>query len=638
MIREYIQNKRPAFFTRLSNLIILQFLFIFAAVGLLFLYPVEEKISSTDLIKLEERFVLIAEKVSDCYTKNKIEACAGILEKEFKKSFAGLDYISSNVYMADVDTKLNSIFKSEYQQKFAFDNFDRKFILSELIKADDHLIQSIPSTQKLVYYFTFDISPTQKALIAAEFDHHYFVTSRDKVLYIFGLLFLGGILITLLTIYLINKRIREPLSRIMKGLEKTTQGDLYYMVETNKDTELNKLTESFNKMSRTLWDNDQKLKKNNKHLVESNRNLLDSREYLRKILDNSTSSIITTDLNGVIQLFNDTADEQFILSAEKAGGSQIENLFTDDYDISSFDYESQQEVEVVCKKSDKTVFPAFVILAPIYDSENEISALLYVIRDISESKSIHNMMIKMDRYYTKGEMAGDIAHEINNFLAILSGNIELMPIILKKNDPEKIKSKLELMKKQVDRIVNFTDGLLEANDGDDSFVQVDMNQLIVAVKDFLQPQNLFDFIEIKTECADNIPLVHTNIGQVRQLFVNLIYNAGEELVDQDGDKSIRVITELIGDADNQTVTVTVKDNGPGVAKENVGYLFNKRFTTKPYGHGISLVACKKIVDTHFGSIVYKYENGASFTVVLPIKQDVEENNDTASHEINSLYA
>lgn len=638
MITREFHAKKPPFFTRLSNLIILQILFIFAAFGLLFLYPVKEEIATTDPSIIEEKFELLAETIRNCNEKKEIKTCSDELKKTFKKSFSHLDCLSSNVYVYDSNGVVVSLPCSGFMDEYKYTNFDKNYIHFALLKSENHLMQTIPSTQNIVYYYTFDLTDTQKGLLAAEFEHHYFVTSENKVLYTFGLLFLGGILISLLTIYLINKRIREPLARLMKGFEKTTQGDIYYMVETNKDIELNKLSESFNKMSRTLWDNDQRLKRYNQRLVDANKNLLDSREFLQKILNNSTSSIITTSPDGIIQVFNETAGEHFELSSKKAIGSHIKNYFTDDLDFNSLDIESQEEVEVVCKKSDGTVFPAFLLLAPIYDSNINISFHLYVLRDITESKSIHNMMIKMDRYYTKGEMAGDIAHEINNFLAILAGNIELMPLILKKNDPEKIKNKLELMKKQVDRIVNFTDGLLEANDGDESFVQVDINQLLKAVKSFLQPQNLFDYIAIETDLSEDIPLVHTNIGQIRQLFVNLVYNAGEAICEIEGTKIILISAKLTGEEDNKTVTITVKDNGPGLAKENIDYLFNKRFTTKPHGHGISLVACQKIVDSHFGLLKYRYDNGALFTVVLPITQNVEEQTEPTQSDSNSIYA
>ncbi len=635
MIRKFLNIKKPAFFTRLSNLIILQVLFVFAAFGLLFLYPVEEKITTADPSILEEKFASIAEKIIDCNKKEDLKSCAAILESSFKSSLSHLDYISSNIYILDNNEDLKPLIEVGRELE---NESEKGLVISELLKTESHLIQSIPSTQIIVYYYTFNLNSSQHALLVAEFGHHYFVTSRDKVLYIFGLLFLGGILVSLLTVYLINKRISEPLARIMKGLEKTTQGDLYYMVETDKDIELNKLTESFNTMSKTLWDNDQKLKKYNQKLIDSNSKLLSSREFLRKILDNSTGSIITTTPDGIIQVFNETAGEDFILSTEEAVGSHIKNLFTDDFDMKTLDHNFQNELEVICKRNDGTVFSAFLLIAPIYDNDFNISSHLYIISDISESKSIHNMMIRMDRYYTKGEMAGDIAHEINNFLAILSGNIELMPLLLKKNDPEKIQKKLELMKKQVDRIVNFTDGLLEANDGDETFIQVDMNQLLEAVKAFLQPQNLFDYIEIKTEYADNIPLVHTNIGQIRQLFVNLIYNAGEALCEKEGDKIIVVKSELTGDAENKTVTITVSDNGPGVVNVNIDYLFQKRFTTKSHGHGISLVACKKIIDTHSGSIKYSYQGGALFTVVLPVNQIVEVQDYINLQNSTSSYA
>ncbi len=627
MISEKLRQKRPAFFTRLSNLILLQVFFIFAAFGLLFLYPVEEEITTANPSVIESKFKIIGEEIAKCSQQEKVTSCQSMLEKSFQTSMNHLDYLNSNVFILDSNQVIISLLTLDENDYNSADYYNQKIIKSELLRSGEHLLQNIPSTQNIVYYYTFHLNKTQKALFVVEFEHHYFVTSESKVLYVFGLLFLGGILISLLTIYLIRKRVQEPLARLMKGFEKTTQGDLYYMVETNKDAELNKLTESFNKMSQTLWDKDQKLKKYNSRLKEVNNKLMNSRQHLRKVLDNSSSSIITTSPDGIVQMFNETASEHFQLSTEQAVGVDINNLFADGFNFKILDDNSQDQIEVVCKRNDGTVFPAFLLFAPIYDNELNLSAWLYVMQDITESKTIHNMMVQMDRYYVKGEMAGDIAHEINNFLAILSGNIELMPLILKKNDPEKITKKLELMKKQVDRIVNFTDGLLEANDGDDSFVQVDMNQLLLAVKSFLQPQNLFDYVEIEMELSDELPLVYTQIGHVRQMFVNLVYNAGESIESLEGEKSIKIKSILTGSDDNKTVTITVSDNGAGVAKENREYLFKKRFTTKAHGHGISLVACQKIVDTHSGTLEYEYNDGASFRVVLPVHQDVEQSDE-----------
>ena len=638
MIFQYIKKIRPAFFTRLSNLIILQILFLFVAFGLLFLFPVEEEVSSKNPIQFEKKFKHISLDLKDCLRGSGSSACNALLRSELDLMFKELDYVSANLFVLDSQQNVTILLKDNKNQLAGTEAFNLNFIKAELLKSDDHLLQTIPSTQKLMYYYTFEIDNNQKALLAIEFEHHYIVTSKDKVLYTFGLLFLGGVLVSLLTVYLINKRIREPLAHILNGLEKTTQGDLYYMVETNKDKELNKLTESFNHMSRTLWKKDQKLKQYNNKLLEINTNLVNSKEFLRKILDNSSVSIITTNTQGIIKVFNETASEHFAISIDKALGMHISELFTHEVDPTTFDNRSDLEVEVVCKKSDNTVFPAFVRVASLFDSDLQIVSYLYVIQDISESKSTHNVMIQMNRYFTKGEMAGDIAHEINNFLAILSGNIELMPLILKKNDPEKINAKLELMKKQVDRIVNFTDGLLEANDGDESFIQVDMNQLVMAVKSFLQPQNLFDYIEIKTNLSDNIPLVHTNIGQIRQLLVNLIYNSGEALVRMENEKFIEISTSLTGSETDGTVTIIVKDNGPGIASENIDYIFHKRFTTKPHGNGISLLACQKIIESHSGSISYSYENGAVFTIILPITQEIDSTVEQQNQKSESLFA
>ncbi|UCC44760.1 MAG: hypothetical protein JSU65_02190, partial [Candidatus Zixiibacteriota bacterium] len=62
---------------------------------------------------------------------------------------------------------------------------------------------------------------------------------------------------------------------------------------------------------------------------------------------------------------------------------------------------------------------------------------------------------------------------------------------------------------------------------------------------------------------------------------------------------------------------------PGVNDGKIDCLFKERFTTKRKGHGIGLVTCQRIADGHNGSIEYSYEDGAVFTVFLPLSRDQE---------------
>jgi two-component system sporulation sensor kinase A len=217
-------------------------------------------------------------------------------------------------------------------------------------------------------------------------------------------------------------------------------------------------------------------------------------------------------------------------------------------------------------------------------------------------------------------MAGDIAHEINNFLTILSGNLELLPLLIKKDNPEKLKSKLELMRSTLTRISSFTEGLMDVGEAENNFVKADVNQLIQTVITFLQPQNKFDEIVFETELATDIPLVELDQGKIQQVLVNLINNGAEAMAQIERDKKLKLATSYSEQEGMPRVIISIKDNGDGIPEEKQDILFDKRFTTKRKGHGIGLITCYKLIQAHKGHIKYSNDNGVRFDIELPVSQ------------------
>ena len=447
---------------------------------------------------------------------------------------------------------------------------------------------------------------------------------------------MASTLVSLLLVYFLQNRFREPLRHLITCFEKTAEGELYYMVEMNSDRELLRLTTAFNNMSKKLQSNKQSLLNYNNELESSNRMLSESREFLGTLIDSSPTGIISANPEGKIMVFNRKACELFGYENSEMIGKNINCLFNNSLEEikqRQKDKMIDNSLEALCCRRDSTIFPAFVIMSPVIDKEGVITAYLYLIKDISSSKSFQDMMIRLDRYYTRGEMAGDIAHEINNFLAILSGNVELMPLFLKRGEMEKIDKKLDLMKQTIDKIATFTDGLMDVNEGRIRFEKADINQLVQTVLAFLKPQNKFDDIEIITELSNELPLVEIDIGQIQQLLVNIVYNASEALEIEQEKKNIWIKTALVKDQPAPFVKITVHDNGPGVMKDKENWLFEKRFTTKTRGHGIGLITCKKIGDVHNASLTYHTEKGACFVVEIPVnhipsdsENQIRENN------------
>ncbi|HWR81759.1 MAG TPA: ATP-binding protein, partial [Candidatus Deferrimicrobium sp.] len=227
-------------------------------------------------------------------------------------------------------------------------------------------------------------------------------------------------------------------------------------------------------------------------------------------------------------------------------------------------------------------------------------------------------------YYTRGEMAGEVAHEINNYLAVLSGNLELLPLFWARQDEEKFRQKLAVMKQTVDKIARFSEALPESDPDTAVFEMTDLNQLVQNTVSFLKPQNKFDKIEMTTSLRPDLPWVEVDAGQINQVLVNILTNSAEALKERDSPKRISVTISPAGAAPLLKVQIEIVDNGPGVLPDKEGLLFAKRFTTRRKGTGIGLITCRKIVEAHGGSIEYRFADGAVFRIELPLRQNHRE--------------
>jgi signal transduction histidine kinase len=122
-------------------------------------------------------------------------------------------------------------------------------------------------------------------------------------------------------------------------------------------------------------------------------------------------------------------------------------------------------------------------------------------------------------------------------------------------------------------------------------------------------------IKIELQKDPNLPNVEHDIGQIHQLFLNLLLNAVQSI---EGTGAVRVeISSLKGDA-----AIVVIDTGRGIAPEHLPNIFRPFFTTKRGGTGLGLSLARRIVEEHHGRIEVTSEvgKGTTFLVVLPLRQ------------------
>lgn len=239
--------------------------------------------------------------------------------------------------------------------------------------------------------------------------------------------------------------------------------------------------------------------------------------------------------------------------------------------------------------------------------------------DITERKRVEEEELKARKIESLGVLAGGIAHELNNYLTAILGNVSFVREFLKVD--EKASSRLARAEKALSLARSLTYRLLTFASGG-SPVKKTIN-----VGDKLREAAGFALRTSKADCAflisDHLRAADADEGQIRQAFVNMIRNADEAL---GGNGSIEIRAENVsveaGSASlpkGDYVKVSVKDNGAGIPEEDLKRIFDPYFTTKEKRSGLGLSVAYSIIKAHNGHIEVDSSpgRGTVFSVYIP---------------------
>ena len=281
-----------------------------------------------------------------------------------------------------------------------------------------------------------------------------------------------------------------------------------------------------------------------------------------------------------------------------------------------------ENVELAVLRKDGSEFPAEISISICEASAGTL--YLAIINDISERKETERKKREQEqkaqqasRLATISDMASGIAHEINNPLTGVIGFSQLLA--QGENNPEDVRNYARLISDSGQRVASIVDSLLTfSHQNKPQRKYVNINDIIkVALK--LQSHKLETAsVEVITFLAPALPCTMADAAQLQQVFLNLFSNAEAEMKKAHGKGKLQVKTEVI----NNTIRISFKDDGPGIAPENMDRIFDPFFTTREVGKGtgLALSYCHGIITEHNGRIYAKSSlgHGATFTVELPI--------------------
>ncbi len=263
-------------------------------------------------------------------------------------------------------------------------------------------------------------------------------------------------------------------------------------------------------------------------------------------------------------------------------------------------------------------------------------AIMITVRDITESRAIDEKLNRAERMASVGTLAAGVAHEINNPLAYVTTNIaycmeriryieELLEgNAIRLGSPASLRAMLRPMEQalteahqgtsRVATIVRDLRALTREDKETDSTIDV---QTVLQSAVHMSESETRYRCQVSTD-VDRVGGVLGNETRLAQIFLNLIVNAAQAFVSDDKERNrIRISAHEVDD----TCVIEIKDNGPGIAPENLKRIFDPFFTTKPVGvgTGLGLSICHGLIESMAGSISVQSEMGVGTTFKVQLR-------------------
>jgi PAS domain S-box-containing protein len=389
--------------------------------------------------------------------------------------------------------------------------------------------------------------------------------------------------------------ISRPLIDLAQATKRVTdERDYTIRVTTDSSDEVGVLFTGFNRMLGQIQQRKEERDRAESALRES--------EHRYRVLVESSPEVIVLEQENKIIYGNLASARVTGYSPEELQNKSVRELLQQSMENST---EALPQEAVMIRKDGARVDVEMLSVKTTHDGQ---PAVQYLIRDVTESKSLREAAQRMERLAALGEFSAMLAHEIRNAIGSVALNVRLLTDRLEV--PENFKRNLQNMELGVQRTQEIIKAILDfARPATPRLQKVSVNKLIDSSIHLVEQDLDQHGVVVERRYDSSQPFVEVDVNQISQALMNLFLNARQAM--ENGGK----ITVRTADRDD-AVEIQIVDTGKGIPAENIDKIFDPFFTTTPRGVGLGLAFVWRILETNNAKISVESAvgSGTQFTV------------------------
>jgi len=394
----------------------------------------------------------------------------------------------------------------------------------------------------------------------------------------------------------------------------------------------------------------------------SERVLRANEKRLRNVLEATVDALVVINPRGEIDLVNGQTERLFGYARSELVGQSLEVLIPERsravHSVHRTEFKDHPAtrpmgtgLQLAGRRKDGSEFPVDISLSPFQTEDGQL--IVAMVCDITQRieaeraiaaerrraqaaleealaelrarneaiSAMSEQLWQHSKLATMGELAASVAHELNNPMATISLRIESVLAGLAPDDPHR--QPLQVVESELERMSRLVANLLQFSRRSTAQIStVDVGAEIEKSLELIEYRLRGQGVRVVRELAADLPAIHADRQQLRQLFLNLLTNAGDAML-TGGTLTIRLSGEAAAAAGPvKAICIEIEDTGTGIAPENLPQVMEPFFTTKPEGKGtgLGLLICSRVVQGHGGRLELRSELGKGTTarVVLPL--------------------